>query len=386
MFVSNDDFEDIPDSSDYTFQTSKTNRDDSQLRADTDHLNDLRKKKLEAQREKMKQRLAKRHSKTNSVLAPTSPLGTVPKYQPKNQPSSSFGNSAKKQQHVVSPSPNKRSKGDGNMTGLSAKFDPGMEPKREEAVDMNDPLAFLQTPLPSGLTLQCYINRYKEGVRKLYPKYELYLKENDEFLLAAKKRPHNKTSNYIISMEKDEVEKDSSGYLGKLRSNFVGTEFVLYDNGLNPKTHRGAVQKSIRKELAGVIYQSNILGSRGPRKMHVLVPTPTEDSPKVFQPPYSPGVIKSFQEGNLNELMVMANRAPKWNEQVGAYVLNFNGRVTMASVKNFQLIFEDNEDHVLLQFGRVDKDKFTMDFKHPLTPLQAFAICLSSFDYKLACE
>jgi tubby-related protein 1 len=43
-------------------------------------------------------------------------------------------------------------------------------------------------------------------------------------------------------------------------------------------------------------------------------------------------------------------------------------------------------ENVILQFGRVNKDTFTMDFQFPLSPLQAFAICLSSFDYKFACE
>ena len=75
-----------------------------------------------------------------------------------------------------------------------------------------------------------------------------------------------------------------------------------------------------------------------------------------------------------------------WNEQGGAYVLNFNGRVTMASVKNFQLVPPEDQEAVLLQFGRVGKDLFTMDYQHPLSPFQAFAICLSSFDSKLACE
>lgn len=82
----------------------------------------------------------------------------------------------------------------------------------------------------------------------------------------------------------------------------------------------------------------------------------------------------------------MVNKPPKWNETVGAYVLNFNGRVTMASVKNFQLVSPDDQERVVLQFGRVDKDLFSMDFQYPLSPLQAFSICLSSFDQKLACE
>jgi len=67
-------------------------------------------------------------------------------------------------------------------------------------------------------------------------------------------------------------------------------------------------------------------------------------------------------------------------------MLNFKGRVTKASVKNFQLIDSANYDDVLLQFGRVGDNKFNMDFTYPLTPLQAFGICLSSMDTKLACE
>ena len=72
--------------------------------------------------------------------------------------------------------------------------------------------------------------------------------------------------------------------------------------------------------------------------------------------------------------------------QVGAYVLNFNGRVTMASVKNFQLVDPDEQNAVVLQFGRVGKDEFTMDMQWPITPFQAFAVTLSSFDSKIACD
>jgi len=37
-------------------------------------------------------------------------------------------------------------------------------------------------------------------------------------------------------------------------------------------------------------------------------------------------------------------------------------------------------------FGRVSKDEFIMDFQWPLSPFQAFACCITSFDSKLACE
>ena len=43
-------------------------------------------------------------------------------------------------------------------------------------------------------------------------------------------------------------------------------------------------------------------------------------------------------------------------------------------------------DYVVMQFGRVAEDVFTMDYRFPLCALQAFAIALSSFDSKLACE
>ncbi len=75
---------------------------------------------------------------------------------------------------------------------------------------------------------------------------------------------------------------------------------------------------------------------------------------------------------------------PKWDEVAKGHVLNFHGRVTMSSVKNFQLMSEVTGDDAVLQFGRVAKHKFTMDFQYPLSPVQAFAICMASLDSKMA--
>jgi tubby and related proteins len=65
--------------------------------------------------------------------------------------------------------------------------------------------------------------------------------------------------------------------------------------------------------------------------------------------------------------------------QVAAYVLNFNGRVTMASVKNFQLVTPEDQDSVVLQFGRVAKDEFTMDFQWPMSPFQVLIHALYKY-------
>lgn len=43
-------------------------------------------------------------------------------------------------------------------------------------------------------------------------------------------------------------------------------------------------------------------------------------------------------------------------------------------------------DYIVMQFGRVAEDVFTLDYNYPMCALQAFAISLSSFDSKLACE
>lgn len=53
-------------------------------------------------------------------------------------------------------------------------------------------------------------------------------------------------------------------------------------------------------------------------------------------------------------MVLLRNKPPKWNEQLGAYCLNFGGRVTAASVKNFQLMEEgDPSERVVLQYGKV---------------------------------
>jgi len=257
--------------------------------------------------------------------------------------------------------------------------------------------AFLLNPAPkSAGMIECRIIRDKAGLHKLFPKYVL---ETDAgvFLMTGKKRAHNKTSNYWISMSKAESSKESNSFVGKLRSGFLGLEFTGFSAGLNPKKIDPSIApvhaiQLARQELVAVQYSSALWGSksRGPRKMTVLIPRVQPSGERIVCRTMSPekeglaAIAKS--ESNRHLVDSYQNKPPKWNETIGAFVLNFNRRVTQASVKNFQLTNSEDPDMVYLQFGRVGKDVFNMDFQYPFSPYQAFAICLSSFDYKLCCE
>ncbi|KAL1289659.1 hypothetical protein HN51_058064 [Arachis hypogaea] len=316
----------------------------------------------------------------------------------------------------------------------------------------------LKQPGPRDGIIQCFIKRDKSNST-----YHLFLclspallVENGKFLLSAKRMRRTTYTEYVISMDADNISRSSNTYIGKLRSNFIGTKFIIFDTQppyssahICPpegtgRTSRRFYSKKVSPKvpsgsynIAQVTYELNVLGTRGPRKMHCimhsipaaaldaggsvpgqpeLLPRSLEDSFRSIS--FSKSLDHSIEfsssrfsdiggsvaneddEGKIRPL-VLKNKPPRWHEQLQCWCLNFRGRVTVASVKNFQLIAATqpaagvptpsqptppDHDKIILQFGKVGKDMFTMDYRYPLSAFQAFAICLSSFDTKLACE
>lgn len=269
---------------------------------------------------------------------------------------------------------------------------------------MGSERSFLLRAVPQGVLLQSYIRRYPAKFGFKEHKYEMYLHQNDVFVMSSRKRGGKVSSNYIISTHKDDLARKSQHFLGKLRSNFFGTVFHVYDSGYNVKRAASSTSgQQPRLELGVIIFKQNVLGVKGPRKLTVLSPIVRNDGTSVeFRPQREAEsmmatyerAVKALPKGSKDAyhsnstMVVMRNREPKWNHQLGAYVLNFNGRVTVASVKNFQLsyISDNNAEQVVLQFGRTGNDEFNLDFKWPISPIQAFGVALASFDSKLLCE
>uniref|UniRef100_A0A8C9AFR1 TUB like protein 4 n=1 Tax=Prolemur simus TaxID=1328070 RepID=A0A8C9AFR1_PROSS len=84
--------------------------------------------------------------------------------------------------------------------------------------------------------------------------------------------------------------------------------------------------------------------------------------------------------GSQGFVYVMANKQPLWNEATQVYQLDFGGRVTQESAKNFQIELEGRQ---VMQFGRIDGNAYILDFQAPFSAVQAFAVALANVTQRL---
>eukprot|EP00250_Pteridium_aquilinum_P009569 c18759_g1_i1 orf=796-1812(+) len=180
----------------------------------------------------------------------------------------------------------------------------------------------LKQPGPRDTTIQCFIKRDRNNsTYHLYLGLTATLGESGKFLLAARKVRRATSADYAISLSADDMSRGSNTYVGKLRSNFLGTKFTIYDsqpphNGAIASTNKagrrvGSKQVSPRLpagsyNVAHIAYELNVLGTRGPRRMHCtmhsipasamepggVAPTPAEFSTTALE--YSLSSLPSF--------------------------------------------------------------------------------------------
>ncbi|KAG7379853.1 hypothetical protein PHYPSEUDO_008071 [Phytophthora pseudosyringae] len=217
---------------------------------------------------------------------------------------------------------------------------------------------------------------------------------NGQLLLMAEKQMKNRTSNYhLFDMTRSaalssKLSKKSGNYIGKLRSNFSKKKSVLVGNF------------SRKTELGAMVFGSTFNSSE-PRQLVVILPPLSRrqeiegltvgDSAPSFSMLID--LHRSLTDADIavahsalppESLQIFENKEPVFEN--GFYRLNFNGRVSVPSVKNFQLVragpgeVPNPERPVHLQFGKVDDKKFHLDFRAPITPIQAFATALAQFN------
>lgn len=79
-----------------------------------------------------------------------------------------------------------------------------------------------------------------------------------------------------------------------------------------------------------------------------------------------------------HEAQKLVTKQPTWNEEVESLVLDFKSRHILSSAKNFQLVLSQKPDHVLCQYGKIGPQTFSLDFKYPLSVIQAFGTSLTT--------
>lgn len=237
----------------------------------------------------------------------------------------------------------------------------------------------LAAAIPKSVLLPGYVLRERGGILS-NPKYRFYLESRDVFVMAARLRGKKQSSNYVVSLDPDDLERESDKCFAKVRSNFSGTEFRLFTTA-----------RDYKRELGVVLFEINPAGVRGPRRMTVIIPALASNGVAeewVCNDESDEGLLAEYRANkDSTRITVLRSKAPQWNESINGFQLNFGGRIGMASVKNFQLAdARDPEQNVVLQFGKWSENRFSLDFKSPLNATQAFCIALTSFDNKLLCE
>lgn len=174
---------------------------------------------------------------------------------------------------------------------------------------------------------------------------------------------------------------------------YIIGEVVSSSTGLKHKVNiiTPSITKSVmlKQQIAEIGYKSNRIINKGPRKMNFTISSAekVEDvniyDRKFFVSKWK--MSKTYTIGGKNQ-------KPGWNESANAFTLDFDGRVTKSSNKNCRLV--DEKGNYIFQFGKVIKhydngynchQVYTCDFRWPMSPLQAFGICLSSCRSKPLC-
>jgi hypothetical protein len=145
--------------------------------------------------------------------------------------------------------------------------------------------------------------------------------------------------------------KDS--FIGSLKSNLIGTEYVL-------RTKDG--------NILSIKYHTAWFKRRKPRTFTVLF-------------------YKNVDKVDISKYpIVMRNKEPFHNSESNSYSLNFNGRVTTPSVKNFQLVHPLDPTYITLTFGKISPTTYIMDHTYPLSAFLGFSVALGALDKKLFCD
>ena len=186
--------------------------------------------------------------------------------------------------------------------------------------------------------------------------------------------------------------RHGENYLGQMRSKMAGTQFHLYDHGIS-NSEGGTIFKDLaRKQQALLVYKTNVLG-RVPNAMSLVLPKPGElqtygdeegEGEKVDNSVMYKAYTNNKATKAASQFVVLETKKPRWNPKMEAWTMDFKGRAKLASKKNFQLVDVEEEERLLMLFGKMTKNRWCLDYSPPMSPLTCLFVALTAFSAKLA--
>ncbi|KAK9083609.1 hypothetical protein Scep_030080 [Stephania cephalantha] len=192
------------------------------------------------------------------------------------------------------------------------------------------------------------------------------LTDDGKFLLFARKCRRTTCTYYIISLDAGDISRGSSTYIGKL-SQPPHTGAMVTKNrstrlvGLKQVAPR---VPSGNYSVARISYELNVLGSRGPRRMRCVMDAISAAS---IEPGGSALTPSEFSISNLDlfpSIPFLRSKSTRMD--------NFSSDHRVVQKKECFCFSENGpggpeHEKVILQFGKVGKDLFTMDYRYPIS-------------------
>ena len=242
---------------------------------------------------------------------------------------------------------------------------------------------FLFTKLNKGQSLHC-------DILKRNNKFYLYSHLSEHFILSAFPIKFKLRKNYVISLLYDNDNNlDNSNIIAQFHGDLLRKNFILFDNGISPKSKEYKNNKedeNLRKYLMEIKFDLFKQFNRG----KIYIPKSQYKNNKFFNKNIDKNdKLSKIYDDSIN---IYETEIPEYNKMNNKYYQKFSNRVKMSSSTNFKIIeniIEENQNNlisnkinskkkrVILESGKINDKSYTMDFQYPLSPLEAFGICLS---------
>lgn len=207
--------------------------------------------------------------------------------------------------------------------------------------------------------------------------------DDGDFLMFAQANQEQRVVNFFLYQPNDQECQlfDPARPAFTMSWNKSGTEWRLVQERCEncqfcPKHMSCAC--SGKQQVAFMRHHRRPIGDGIFNAMEVHVPGLYSDESRVLWcPKLGRGDLSGPPDDSYQSLQLQT-KSPVWNEEVDSLVLDFKGRSVISSAKNFQLCPEHKPDHVICQYGKIGANTFSLDFRYPMSVIQAFGTALST--------